>query len=296
MGLAVPDYAKAVEFYTGVWGLEKVASDSGVTFLGTPADPEQYIIRLRADSDKRLDLISFGAESAQAVDALAERLITDGVRLDREPAKLDTPGGGYGIRFFDLDGRLVEVSADVTQRSFRPLEERESIPKRLSHVVFNSTDVVATKAFYERNLGFRLSDWAADMMCFLRTRTQHHILAISKGPHVALNHVSFEMRGIDEYMRGTGRMIRAGRKPIWGPGRHSAGDNPFAYFLDPANNVVEYTTELEEIVDEDTWQPRVFAGTAEAMDQWGTAGSVHEQMIPAMFNEPDTGLWTASPV
>jgi catechol 2,3-dioxygenase-like lactoylglutathione lyase family enzyme len=250
----------------------------------------------RKDAEKRLDLISFAVTEAAEVDAMAGRLATAGVRLDREPGKLDTPGGGYGFRFFDPDGRLVEISSEVAQRPLRALEPRESIPRKLSHVVINSTDVVATKQFYEVHLGFKLSDWLEDRMCFMRVRQDHHILAISGGPHTSLNHISFEMRGIDEYMRGTGRLTRVGRPPIWGPGRHGAGDNTFSYFLDPTGNVVEYTTELEKVEDDETWAPRVFQATKEDADQWGTAGLITEQMIPAMFNDPDGGLWTPSPV
>lgn len=296
VGTAVPNYEQAVEFFAGVWGLIPVASDGGITFFATPSSPEQYIFRVRKDSQKRLDLVAFGAADTQTVDLLAERLGRAGVTIETEPSTLKTPGGGYGVRFFDCDGRLVEVSCDVEERAVRALEQGESIPQALSHVVINSTDVTKTKAFYEQHLGFKLSDWLEDYMCFMRTNERHHSLAISRGPHTALNHISFEMRGIDEYMRGTGRLMReSGQKPLWGPGRHGAGDNTFSYFLDPAGNVVEYTTELE-LVDEDTWQVRRFASTPEAADQWGTGGLITDAMIPAMFNEPDGGLWTPVPV
>ena len=296
VGLAVPDYQKAAEFYKNTWGLQEVADDGNVAFFATPADPENYIVRIRKDTSKRLDLVAFGAASAEDVDAVAERVLANGFKLDRQPVTLDTPCGGYGVRFFDIDGRLIEVSSDVEQRPHRLLEERESIPQKLSHVVFNSTNVKATKAFYENTLGFALSDWLEDIMCFMRTGEQHHILAIIQGPHTSLNHLSFEMRGIDEYMRASGRLIRSGRDPLWGPGRHGAGDNTFTYFLDPQGNVVEYTTELEKIEDEEAWVPRRFETTPESQDQGGTGGLVTEQMIPAMFNDPDLGLWTPSPV
>ena len=298
VGIAVPNYERAVEFYTKVWGLIPVANDSGVTFFGTPADPEHYILRVREDRVKRLDLIAFGAGSVGEVDALAERLGAAGVKIDRDPAVMTTPGGGYGVRFFDPDGRLVEVSADVEQRPYRLLEERESIPQKLSHVVINSTDVQATKSFYEAHLGFRLSDWLGDLMCFMRSGSQHHILAISRAPSTSLNHISFEMRGLDEYMRGTGRMIRSGYRPLWGPGRHGAGDNTFSYFLDPLDNVIEYTTELELIPDEDTWEPRTYDPmNPDTSDQWGTGGAMTEVMLPIMLKQRDDGgLWTPSPV
>ena len=297
VGIAVPNYAESREFYLNKWGLEIVEEDSDVAFFGTPAHPEQYIVRVRKSAEKRLDLISFAVDNASDVDALAERLAVGGaVKLEREPGQLDTPGGGYGFRFFDPDGRLLEVSSGVAQREYRALEPSESIPQKLSHVVINSTDVTATKTFYEQHLGFKLSDWLEDKMCFMRVRSDHHILAIGQGPHVSLNHMSFEMRGIDEFMRGTGRMMRAGTDPIWGPGRHSAGDNTFSYFRDPTGNVVEYTTELETIADDEAWEPRTFSTAPEQADQWGTGGSMLEEMVPAMLNEPDKGLWTPSPM
>ncbi|MGC4108948.1 MAG: hypothetical protein QM747_00635 [Nocardioides sp.] len=73
-------------------------------------------MRLRKAAEKRLDLISFGAESPEAVDALAQKLAGQGVQIASEPDKLQTAGGGYGFRFFDIDGRTVEISADVETR------------------------------------------------------------------------------------------------------------------------------------------------------------------------------------
>jgi catechol 2,3-dioxygenase-like lactoylglutathione lyase family enzyme len=159
--LAVPDYERQLAFYTGAWGLTTVASDRDIAFLAAEGSPERYVIRLRRDPAKRLDLVSFGAASARDVDTLADHLIGKGLRLAAEPTSLKTEGGGYGLRFFDLDGRTVEVSAEVATRQHRKIEERESIPVRLSHVVLNSTDPDATARWYSGVLGFRLSDTLA---------------------------------------------------------------------------------------------------------------------------------------
>ena len=296
VGMAVPDLRAAVAFYEGIWGLYRIAEDGDVVYLGSPGIAEPYIIRLRHADSKRLDLISFGAPSPTVVDSLAEQLGTAGVRIAREPAPLQTPGGGYGLRFFDLDGRLIEVSSDVAPKPFRDLEPGESVPRKLSHVVINSTDVHATKAFYEKYLGFRLSDWLTDRMAFLRCSSEHHSLAIAQRSKVTLNHVSFEMRGIDEYLRGTGRLLRHGHRPLWGPGRHSAGDNTFSYFADPHGNVVEYTTELEKIHDEDAWTPHIWPATPDYYDQWGTAGGLEDLFALDAVTDTDTGLWIPAPV
>ena len=299
--LAVPDYDKQLQFYTEMWGLEPETTDDGLAFLAAAGSPEHYSVRLRRAEEKRLDLISFGAADSADVDTLAENLGRDGVQLVSEPGALATPGGGYGFRFFDNDGRTVEVSSDVETRRHRKVEEGEAVPVKLSHVVINSPNPEQTVAFYGKHLQFALSDTLAsphmgEVMWFLRTNTYHHSLAVARGPHVALHHASFEMRGIDEYMRGTGRLMRAGVEKIWGPGRHMAGNNTFSYFLDPHGNTIEYTTELEEL-DEDTWHPHIYDfSDPEVTDQWGTANPMNELIARESFNDPDRGVFVAPPV
>jgi hypothetical protein len=130
----------------------------------------------------------------------------------------------------------------------------------------------------------------------MRCNPQHHSLAIAKGPHTSLHHISFEMRGIDEYMRGSGRVIRSGARKVWGPGRHLAGDNTFTYFLDPHGNTIEYTTELE-LLEEDTWHPGVHDfSQPEVTDQWGTANPMNELVAKESFNDVDRGVFVAPPV
>src|SRR3954447_14209550 len=114
--LAVPDYDKQLDFYSGVWGLTKVAEDSGISFLAAEGSPEQYVVRLRKAQEKRLDLISYGAAHPADVDTLAEQLLQSGVQLLSRPGTVPTPGAVYGFRFFDVDGRTIEVTADVEAR------------------------------------------------------------------------------------------------------------------------------------------------------------------------------------
>ncbi|PDP87274.1 oxidoreductase [Glycomyces fuscus] len=301
VALAVPDFDKQQKFFTDMWKLTEAETDSGVSFLAAEGSPENYVVRLRRAEEKRIDLVAFGAASPADVDALADRLIGAGVRMVNEPGPVDTPGGGYGVRFFDVDGRTVEVSADVAVRRHRKVEEKESVPVRLSHVVLNSPDLDRTRAWYERHLGFALSDTLMHprmgrVMHFMRCNPTHHSIAIAQGPHASLHHISFEMRGIDEYMRGTGRLLRAGVRKIWGPGRHMAGNNTFSYFMDPHGNTLEYTTELERL-DEDTWHPHMYDfSDPQVSDQWGTANPMDEFVARESFNDPDRGCFVAPPM
>lgn len=299
--VAVPDYDKQVAFYAQQWGLNEVGRDGNLTYFAAVGSPEQYVVRVRRSADKRLDLVAFGAPDRADVDALAARLAADGVQLISEPDTLQSPGGGYGFRFFDIEGRTVEISADVAPRAHRKIEEREDIPVRLSHVVLNSPEPERAMAFYEKHLGFRLSDTLmhprlGGVMWFLRCSPQHHSIALSRGPHAALHHASFELRGLDEYLRGSGRLMRDEVPKIWGPGRHLAGDNAFTYFKDPNGNAMEYTTAFAPL-DEDTWHPHLYdTAKPETGDQWGTSNPMNEFVTREMFNDPDKGLFSAPPV
>jgi catechol 2,3-dioxygenase-like lactoylglutathione lyase family enzyme len=301
LALAVPGFEQELEFLTKHWSLTQIAREGDVSYLAAEGSPEQYVVRLRK-GDKRIDLISFGAHTAADVDTLYARLTDAGVKFVHGPQKLTQPGGGYGIRFFDLDGRTIEVSADVAIRKNRKINPREPVPVKLSHVVVNTTNLAATTAWYIEHLDFALSDTLfsqqmGDLMNFMRCNNAHHSFAIAQGPHASLHHASFEMRGIEEWMRGSGKILRSGARMVWGPGRHNAGDNTFAYFLDPSGNTLEYTTELATIDDEDSWHPSMLdVNLVSTQDQWGTANEMSELVARESFNDVDAGLFVAPPV
>ncbi len=297
VGLGVPDLREAREFYEKRWQLEPVRTDDDRLYLGAGC-PESHVLRLRATEEPRVDLVALAADSAEEVDRIAERVARHPkARLLGEPGPRQDLGGGYGVRFLDCDGRTVEVSADVAGRVFRPVEAAEARPIAISHVVLNTPDLQGARAFYESVLGFQVSDWVEDIMCFLRTGRAHHIIAFTRAPHTSLNHVAFEVRGLDEFMRATGAMMRGGISPLWGPGRHGVGNNTFSYFQDPSSKfVLEYTTEAQVIDDEHGWTPKVYPANAQTTDVWGTANPRDELVSTALRGLPDPGVWTPPPV
>jgi hypothetical protein len=100
------------------------------------------------------------------------------------------------------------------------------------------------------------------------------------------------MANVDEMMRGVAKLKRLNTQVLWGPGRHTAGNNTFSYFNTPNGFSVEYTSELER-VDESTWSPTVHLPKPEIMDQWGTGvGGPHTMPKP----EADKGLFQPSAV
>jgi len=288
VALAVPDLAAERRFFGETWGLTEVGEADGKVYFAAEGSPFPFVIRLRQDADRKTDLIGFSANSRADVDALFAQAKQAGAKIIAEPGPAEGPAGGYAFRFFDPDGRAIEVICDTSQRAHRTLAKGEAIPTGLSHVVLHSPDHAGLARFYQQVLGFRLSDWIGQFMVFLRCNPAHHRLAILPGPP-ALNHVAFDVSSVDELMRGLARMTEKGVTLSWGPGRHTAGNNTFTYYLTPNGNAVEYTSDLEE-VDEATWQPTTYEATPAITDQWGT-GRIIPGNAPHAEMKPDAGLW-----
>jgi catechol-2,3-dioxygenase len=285
---AVADLAAERKFYGQTWGLTEVVEQDGKVYFAAAGSPNPFVIRLRQDDEQKTDLICFSAASRADVDGLFSQAVAAGAKPISEPATASGPAGGYAGRFFDLDGRALEVIAEFNQRTPRTLQQGEAIPVGLSHVVLHSPDVKALAKFYEDALGFRLSDWIGEFMIFLRCNRAHHRLAIMPGKP-ALNHVAFDVNSVDDLMRGLARLTRQGVKLNWGPGRHTAGNNTFSYYMTPNGNAVEYTSDLE-YVDEDTWKPNTYEMRPDITDQWGT-GRIITGNVPHQTLDADKGLW-----
>jgi catechol 2,3-dioxygenase-like lactoylglutathione lyase family enzyme len=291
VGYAVTDFDAERAFYTDSWGLEEVAASDGMAWFKTPGSSEHHVVRLRQSEVKRVDVIALAAVSRADVDALYAKVTDAGCRIIFAPVNLDAPGGGYGFRFFSPDGLPFEISSDVATGVSRELARWEGVPVKISHIVLHSPDHQAAVRFFTDVLGFKVSDWLGDFMCFLRCNGAHHRLAILPGPP-CLNHVAYDMLTVDDMMRGAHRLKQKGTELRWGPGRHTAGNNTFSYFVTPNGFAVEYTSELEE-VDFDTHQFQVHAPAPLIMDQWGI-GTGGPQTMP--HPSPDAGLFQSAGV
>ena len=267
VGYGVENFDAERAFYADNWGLVEVAAEDGLVWFKTHGDDEHHVVRLHKSDAGHVEVIALAAGSRDDVDALHDKVVESGCRIVHTPRDLDAPGGGYGFRFFSPDGLPFEISADVAKLDKREIERWEGIPIRISHIVLHSPDHQAAVRFFCDVLGFRVSDWLGDFMGFLRCNSAHHRLAILPGPP-CLNHVAYDMVNADAMLRGVSHLKQKGIDIRWGPGRHTAGDNTFSYFVTPGGFAVEYTAELEE-VDFESHEAKVHEPGPRVMDQWG---------------------------
>lgn len=283
VGYGVADFDAERAFYVEKWGLAEAATDPDCLWLRAQGHDEPFVVRLRRSDANHVDVIALATATRADVDALHAKVVAAGCRIIRPPGPLSSPGGGHGFRFFSPDGLPLEISSDVERAPRRDIGRWEGIPVRISHIVLHSPDHQGLIRFFTDVLGFRISDWLGDFMCFLRCNSAHHRVAILPGPS-CLNHVAYDMMGVDGMMRGISRLKQAEVPIQWGPGRHTAGDNTFSYFVSPGGFAVEYTAELEN-VDFEKHEAKVHAPAPRVMDQWGV-GVGGPQAMPHAAPDP----------
>jgi catechol 2,3-dioxygenase-like lactoylglutathione lyase family enzyme len=286
VSLFTPRLEEHARFYSDVWGLDCVRQTAGAVFFrGSSA--EHAIFSLHQREQRGLHHIAYAMPNADAVRRAASRLEQALVRLVEKPHELDEPGGGFGCRFIDPDGRCIELSSDVAAHP-NGWRSKSVQPRSVCHVVNNTPDLRRITDFYTTVLGFRISDWSGEQMVFLRSESKHHNISFNAAPHASVNHVAYLVSGVDEVMRGLANLRRHGFEAAWGPGRHGPGNNIFCYFKDPLGYVAEYTSDID-YVDESKHVPKVWQRGPESMDRWGVAAPPTPELRAAMTGDPDNG-------
>ena len=249
--------------------------------------PEPFLYGLKDGDTFGIEYIHFGMPDRAAMDAFYLQAVERGATALAAPAPFEDAIGGYGFEILDPDCRRLRFTTELEMKAS---EDQFALPRKVSHVVLNTPDMDGVRDWYCDVMGFRVSDYSADQMVFLRCSVDHHSIALVRAPYASVNHVAFEMPDLDSFMRGIGRMKQKGQVPSWGPGRHGPGNNPFAYFVSPSGFVIEFTSELQQI-DEATHEAKVWSRSdPDSMDRWMTAGPPTPAQRAVMMGRPDPGF------
>jgi len=266
VGLRARDLGKQAEFYTDRWGLDAIDEHGTDVFLRAEG-PDHHVLTLHAGDEAGLDHFAFEVDRADDIDRAADIVSGLGLEIVVPPTQDLEPGVARAVRFKDPEGNVVELVSGLDQVRDQ-YGTRDVKPQALNHVVLATRDRAAMERFYGGTLGFQLSDTLADFMTFWRCNANHHSIAFAaaRGDRTGLNHAAFDVKDWSDLMRAVFYMGERGVKRMWGPGRHLAGNNLFSYYFDPEGNVVEYTTEVEQIKNDD-YVPPV---RPLIPDQWGS--------------------------
>jgi catechol 2,3-dioxygenase-like lactoylglutathione lyase family enzyme len=241
-----PDIDRQIDHYTQVVGLTLAAREKDRAFLATKTG--QLVLQLERAGAPRIARIAFEVSANDDFTTLAKRLSEDGIKSEQRSDT--TPGTPKILAFEDIKGTTIELFSEWAFLG-RDQPVQGVGPLKLGHLAMAVPDPQAVSDYYCRVLGFRVSDWVEDYFAFLRCGPDHHTVNFVRGNSVRFHHIAFELK---DFSHVQGACEWLGRKKvdiIWGPGRHGAGHNVFIYHRNPDDQVVEFYTELDKMLDEE---------------------------------------------
>ena len=287
--LAVPAPTELQDFWVAR-GMQVTAPG----ILGTADRPSQ--LRLREGSYRHVATMRVACETERDLDAISSRLDALGIASVRGDGTLRAADpvldhdvivevtGAAAItppspRQFNQPGS----TGRVDRRSRACVDQLPQAPRRVGHVVFGTTDVEASRAFYVDGLGFKVSDAFGTFAYFIRCSNDHHNMLLAPSNVPVLNHYAMEMDDVDAIgLAGSKIVAERPDCSVAGLGRHVVGANMFWYLLDPAGGMFELYTDMDQIHDDDAWAAQQFR------DDWNPfeVASWNSSGIKADFFEP----------
>ncbi len=283
--LRVPDLGEATAFYADVMGLLELGRADGTVYLGAGLDTNFDLALVEGGTG--IEHFALRADGDAQLEGLERALNLAGVATERPGG--DGPGELDVVAFALPPGHRMEFVTVADQRYLEPY--RPALPGRgamglldADHINLTAPDARGLAEFLRDTLGFRVSDLieledGSWLGAWTRMGEFHHDLAVLVDPDPAhtLHHLAWTCASIDHVARCCDRLAEAGTRLEIGIGRHPAGANVFAYFLDPSGNRMELSAEMA-LVD-DAMEARVWSSPRDTFDVWG------DPVVPDSFRQ-----------
>jgi 2,3-dihydroxybiphenyl 1,2-dioxygenase len=233
-------------FGTRFLGMQLVdRSRSTLTFR---MDDRRQRVVVHADGGEGAAFFGWDVPDARALDVLAARLESAGVRVQRMPnAVADERRVKELIRFNDPVGNVLEAfyGAEIATDPFRPgraISGFRTGPLGMGHVVMNVERVDQVLPFYQDILGFRLSDYTLRPFkaYFLHVNPRHHSFAVIETGTNSVHHMMVELFMLDDVGQAYDLALGDEGRIATTFGRHSNDFMTSFYAHTPSGFFVEY--------------------------------------------------------
>ena len=259
--------ARDAENIAGVRVVEKTAT----RMLMTSNQRHAELIFYKSDKNT-VRCIGLEANNTECVAEVARRALDRGLHILSETPSLDAIS--HSVTFVTSEGHIFEVHTPMLCNQPIRYLCGGIHPRYIDHVNLTAENPKLIIEELVEVLGMKLSERSAGYeINWLRAGDhRHHTIGMVKGAP-GLHHYSWEFADFADFKR-LGDMLDADdRSLVWGPGRHGAGDNLFAYYLDSAGFLVECTAEMELIQHNE--EPRIVdvgenLSNPKVVNRWGT--------------------------
>ncbi len=248
-----PDLDRQIEYYQNVIGLAVASREPNRACLASPLG--QLAIVLERGAQQRCTRLAFEVARDLDVDELSRRLSSLGLR--GEPCRDALPGVSRLLTFTDPKGTMIELFSEWSFLEVRPVAAGVA-PFKLGHVAFYHPDPREIAVFYEKTLGFRVSDWIGDFFVFMRCGVDHHTVNFLRADRTTMQHMAFELRDCHQLNAACDVLARERVPIVWGPVRHGPGHNIAMYHRNPDDQIIELFCDLDHMTDEELgyFEPR----------------------------------------
>ena len=236
-----------------IMGLATVERSNDRVLLTSNTRRAEWI--LHRATENRFRSIGLEAVDAQAVGEAEERAERAGLAILARRPSLDCIE--RAVTFATSEGHVFEVHTPMPRDQKQRHNGPGIHPRCVDHVNLAAADPQQTCRELTDALGLRTSDMTTGHeITWLRAADgRHHTVGVIKG-RSGMHHVSWEFAEFSDFRRLGDILDASDRCIVWGPGRHGAGDNIFAYYVDAGGFLIECTAEME-IIDDPGFQPRI---------------------------------------
>jgi len=253
VSFASPNVEAQLDYYQSIIGLAVIGRDDRRIILGTDSDELTLVLEHGAAS--RLTAIAYevapGLDLSDLQTSLASLDIKSEVRSDTAPGIPKT------LVFDDPDGLQIEL---FSRWDFcKPVEPVRGLAvAKLGHVALYTPDPERAAKFFERVLGFRVSDRIEENFVFLRCGPEHHAMNFARGTEARIHHLAFELRDASHMHQACDLLGRNKFQILWGPVRHGPGHNVAVYHHNPDRYLIELYYSMDLMLDEELgyFEPR----------------------------------------
>ena len=248
-----PDIDRQVEYYQEVVGLVLASREPDRACLASPLG--QLAIVLEKGVRQRCVRLAFGVARDLGAGDLTRSLA--GLGLQAQTCSDALPGVSRLVTFADPKGTVIELFSNWSFLDVKPTGAGAG-PLKLGHIAFHHPDPAGIAAFYEKTLGFRVSDWIGDFFVFMRCGVDHHTVNFLRHDSTSMQHMAFQLRDASHVTGACDILGRKGIEIAWGPVRHGPGHNIAVYHRNPDDQIIEMFCDLDLMVDEELgyFEPR----------------------------------------
>lgn len=271
--IAVPDLEASRAWYQTNVSLDLASRRDGHTFLRAGLKHHALdLVEDRSLAAAQVKAFGFSVESPEVLAEIKKRVEKSGAPV----RELDTTqqyycGGGFST--VDPTGMTIELFTDYQEFDQPPSMEQN--PLFVVHPFIATEKYDEELKFFLDVLGFRASDYIANVSAFLRSEDRlHHTFAIKRAEAFEVAHICFMVKSFDHLMRARAQAVYRGINIAIDMSNHSASKSIAFYMLDEKHGPrIELCDGHRRLTPEEheTMKPRRMAIDPRNIDIWRAA-------------------------